>query len=191
MGRTITTTAAVAVALCLAPAGLARAQDDQDGAVRDAHRVLQVSTAGSLLVTATLGTLVAINKPTLFGDGRCAAGGAEPIFGEYGCMGLSVLHGLSAILSVILYSATTAVELAAFDWPGQNDHGTAFDVASGAVLGTMALMPFLGILTAVPEVLGIDRQTADTYQRVMRTLHLSFGYLLVGTYVTTVAIDLD
>ena len=164
--------------------------DQTDEGVRDAHRVLQLSTAGSLLLTSTLGTMIAINKPTLFGEGRCAEGGAEPIFGEYGCKGLSVVHGLSAILSTILYTATVATEFAAFDWPGQNDHGTAYDVASAVHLGGMALLPIVGIITAVPMVLGMEQDESSEFQRIMRTLHLAFGYITVGTFGATVAVDL-
>ena len=176
--------------LSLVPVSPAAAQVvDQDDGVRDAHRVLQLSTAGSLLITASLGTMIAINKPTLFGDGRCAEGGAEPILGHYGCHGLSVLHGLSAIVSTVLYTATVAVEFAAYDWPGRNDHGTAYDVASAVHLGGMATLPLLGIITAVPMVLGTDQNESGDFQRVMRTLHLAFGYITVAAYGATTAID--
>src|SRR5512143_1463346 len=68
------------------------------------ERVLKWSTAGSLVVTTTLGTFAAINQPTAFGDGRCQTGG--PVLGTYGCdRGLSTLHGASAVLSATLYTA--------------------------------------------------------------------------------------
>lgn len=178
----------LALALTSAFSGRAQAQASDD--VRDAHMVLQKSTAVSLLVTGTLGTLVAINQPTLFGDGRCAEDSdAEPLLGDYGCRGLSVLHGVSSILSTVLYTATVTTEFAAFDWPGREEHGTAFDAASGVHLAGMAVLPILGIVTAVPAVIGLEGQAADDFQRVMRTLHLTFAYPTVGAFVATTAVE--
>jgi hypothetical protein len=48
-----------------------------------AHRTLEYTTMGALALTAAGGVIAAINKPTLFGDGKCASG--DPIFGDYGC----------------------------------------------------------------------------------------------------------
>lgn len=183
-------TAAILAAALLGQASPAAAQNAGQDDVRDAHRVLQWTTAGSLLLTGTLGTLVAMNKPTLFGEGRCAKGGPEPIFGEYGCEGLSVVHGLSAILSTVLYTATVTTEFAAFDWPGRNDHGTGYKVASAVHLAGMGVLPIVGIVAAVPMVLGMEMDEAGWFQRIMRTLHLSFGYVTVGTYMATAAIEL-
>lgn len=193
--RTTATIATIALTITVITAGTAQAQTDgvieiQDGnGVRDAHRALQWSTIATMGLTATIGTIIAMNKPTLFSEGRCETG--DPIFGEYGCRGLSVLHGISAIVTIIAYTATTAVEFAAFDWPGQEEHGTAFDVASGVHLAGMATIPFIGLIGAVPQVLGIDPNDESFFQKVLRTIHLSLATLTVGTYITTAAIDLD
>ena len=185
--RIITTTLAALVVLgtAVSPA----AAQEQDRTIDDVHRGMQVATMSSLVVTGALGTIIAMNKPTLFGDGRCESG--DPIFGDYGCKGLSVLHGLSAILSFGLYTITTTIEFVEYDWPGQQDHGTAYEIASWGHLIGMGALPLVGIITAVPEVLGIEGQGKEDFQRILRTLHIGFAYLTVGTYVATAAIDLD
>lgn len=180
----------VALGLALsvaAPLGAAAQQDDR--AIDDVHRGMQIATMSSLLLTGTLGTIAAINKPTLFGEGRCESG--DPILGDYGCKGLSVLHGLSAIVSLVLYTATTTIEVVEYDWPGRGQHGTGFEVASWGHLIAMGALPIAGIITVVPEVLGVGQDDRDAFQRVLRTIHLGFGYAAVGSYVATAAIDLD
>jgi hypothetical protein len=173
----------------LAIAGVAppRAHAQEESGPRGAHKALQLSTAGSLIVTATLGTIVAINKPTLFSDGRCASG--KPIFGSYGCRGLSVLHGVSALVSTVLYTATTTLEFAEFDWPGRDEHGTAYEAASWVHLVGMALQPIGGLLAAEPGVIGVAPEDRAEFSRVLRTLHLGAGYTIVGTYVVTAAVE--
>jgi hypothetical protein len=163
----------------------ARAQQEEPGP-REAHKILQLTTAGSLLLTGTLGTLAAMNQPTWFSEGRCAAG--NPIFGEYGCHGFSTLHGISALLSVVLYTATTTLEFTAFDWPGRNRHGTAYEVASYVHLIGMGLQPLGGLLAAVPEVIGLRHSSG--FARALRSIHLMTGYLIVGTFVATTIIEL-
>ena len=181
-------TLALGVALVAAAPRSAAAQQD-DRTIDDVHRGLQIATMSSLLLTGTLGTIAAINKPTLFGEGRCENG--DPILGEYGCKGLSVLHGLSAIVSLVLYTATTTIEVAEYDWPGRGDHGAGYEAASWVHLIGMGALPIVGIITVVPDVLGIAQDDRAAFQRVLRTLHLGFGYATVGSYVATAAIDLD
>ncbi len=43
-----------------------------------AHRTLQYTTAAALTLTAAGGVIAAMNKPTLFGDGRCVSGDPNP-----------------------------------------------------------------------------------------------------------------
>ena len=45
----------------------------------DAQRKLKIATAGSLLLTGTLGTLLALNRETLLWDGRCSTPDRSPI----------------------------------------------------------------------------------------------------------------
>lgn len=170
--------------LCISAANAAQAQ--AESGPRDAHKALQLSTAGSLIVTSTLGTLIAINQPTLFSEGRCATGG--PIFGEYGCQGLSVMHGLFAMLSAVLYTATVTLEFAEFDWPGRDQHGTAYEAASYVHLVGMALQPIGGIIAAVPQVIGLEPD--GSFSRILRSIHIVTGYAIVGTYLVTAAIEL-
>jgi hypothetical protein len=173
------------VALCLVRPALTHAQDAEPGP-READRVLQLATSGGLILTATLGTLTAINRPTLFSDGRCAAG--KPLFGQWGCRGLSTLHGLSALLTVVLYTATTTLELEAFDWPGRDRHGRAYEALSYVHLVGMALQPIGGLLAAAPEIVGASRD--GTFSRVLRTIHLFTGYAIAGAFVVTTAVEL-
>jgi hypothetical protein len=139
-----------------------------------------------LLVTTALGTITAINQPTLFSDGRCSTG--RPVLGSYGCSGLSTLHGISALLSVVLYTATTTLEFASFDWPGRDRHGSGYEALSYVHLIGMALQPIGGVIAAMPEVLGLRH--SDGLMRVLRTVHLFTGYAIVGSYVVTASIEL-
>jgi hypothetical protein len=182
--RNFVSLSAALVVFCLAAPRFVQAQ--QERGPRDADRALQLSTAGSLIVTAALGTLVAINKPTLFSEGRCAEG--SPIFGDYGCHGLSTLHGMFALLSAVLYTATATLEFSAFDWPGRDRHGDAYEALSYVHLVGMAVQPIAGLLAAVPEVVGASRN--GTFARVLRTIHLFTGYAIVGSFVVTTAIEL-
>jgi hypothetical protein len=141
-----------------------------------------------MLLTATLGTVLAINKPTLFSDGECTNG--NPVLGDYGCNGLTVLHGISAVISLVLYTATTTLEIDQFGWPDEG-HGDGYAVANWIHLIGMGALPIVGLISVVPQVLGIDVRDDDLFKRVLRTLHLVVGYTTVGTYVATAAIDLD
>lgn len=184
-------TTGMAVALLLAGvlafANVARAQQTTNEEVRYTHDVLRVTTTASMLMTATIGTLLAINKPTLFGEGRCAQG--DPVLGEYGCHGLSVLHGLSAIVSLVLYSATTTLEISEFGWPNMG-HGNGYGVANWIDLVGMAVLPVVGLVMAVPQIIGLSLPDDGLLRRILRTVHLAVGYTTVGTFVATTAIDL-
>lgn len=168
--------------LTFAPAA-ARAQFDN---VRDTHRTLQLTTSGALILTAGLGAINAINQPTLFSDGRCASG--NPIFGEYGCHGLGPLHGVFALLSVVLYTTTETLEFSRFDWPGRDRHGDGFTALSYVHLIGMIIQPLGGLLAAVPELVGASRNGA--LPRVLRTLHAVTGVAVAGAFIVTTAIEL-
>jgi hypothetical protein len=164
----------------------ARVRAQEEPGPRDAHRVLQLSTAGTLLVTGALGTLTALNQPTWFGEGRCATG--SPVFGEYGCHGLSTLHGLFALLSSVLYTATVTLEFAAFDWPGRDRHGSGYEALGYVHLIGMAIQPLGGLLAAVPQVIGLDHNS--DFVRALRSIHLITGYAIVGTFAVATVIEL-
>jgi hypothetical protein len=173
------------LALFLAVSSTVFAQMKESGP-RDADRTLQLATASSLFVTATLGTIAAINQPTWFSEGRCATG--SPIFGEYGCRGFSTLHGIAALVSIVLYTATTTLELTAFDWPGRDRHGSGYQALSYVHLVGMALQPIGGLLAAVPQVIGLKRDSG--FSRALRSLHLMTGWLIVGSFAVTTSIEL-
>ncbi len=177
--------AMVALLTVFIASSAATAQDREPGP-RDALRALHLTTAGFLVATGTLGTIAALNQPTWFSEGRCATG--NPVFGEYGCHGFSTLHGVFALLSTVLYTATVTLELAAFDWPGRDRHGSGYEALSYVHLVGMALQPLGGLVAAVPEVIGLSRNSSLT--RALRSIHLMTGYLIVGAFVVTTAIEL-
>lgn len=155
------------------------------------ERALKWSTAGSLVVTSTLGTMAAVNQPTAFGDGRCQTG--HPILGTYGCdRGLSTLHGSSGILSAILYTSDGVLALA-IPGPVGNVSKEArpwHRALTYVHLGGIALQPVLGLVSAFPQVIGI-RNTApgDRFPRNTRTIHVGLGYLTTAAYLATLALE--
>lgn len=169
--------------MCLLVPCAVHAQFDN---VRDTHRTLQLATSGGLILTAALGTINAMNQPTLFSDGRCASGRA--VFGEYGCHGMGALHGLVALLTVVLYTSTETLELSRFDWPGRDRHGDGFTALSYVHLIGMIIQPIGGLIAAVPEIVGASRSGA--LPKVLRTLHMVTGVAIAGAFIVTTAIEL-
>lgn len=72
-----------------------------------AHRTLEIATAASLVLTGALDVIAAVNRPSAFGDGRCASG--DPVFGIYVCEPLPIVHGVSAAGLAGLYIIATVV----------------------------------------------------------------------------------
>ena len=168
---------------CLFASRSAHAQFDD---VRDTHRTLQLTTSGGLILTSTLGIINAINQPTLFSEGRCASG--RPIFGEYGCKGLGPLHGLFALLTVVLYTSTEALEFSRFDWPGRDRHGDGFTALSYVHLIGMIIQPIGGLIAGVPQLVGASPN--GVLPKVLRTLHLFTGFAITGAFIATTAWEL-
>jgi hypothetical protein len=158
----------------------------EEHGARLTDRNLQLATSASLLVTATLGTFVALNQPTLLSNGRCAAG--DPLFGEWGCHGLSGVHGIAALISVVLYTSTQVLEVSRFDWPGRDNHGSGYVALSYVHLIGMALQPLGGLLAVAPEIVGASRN--GLFPRLLRTLHIVLGYTIVASFLITTAIEL-
>jgi hypothetical protein len=158
-------------------------------ALRTWERRLEWSTAGALVVTSTLGTLVAINQPTAFGDGRCQTGG--PVFGDYGCnRGLSTLHGVSGVVSTTLYTAhfvlglrePVQVRAAVRPW----HRALTWVHRSGIVL-----QPLLGLVAAFPQVVGVNNTApGDPFPRNVRTAHVALGYVITAAFLTTLALEI-
>ena len=158
----------------------------EEHGARSTDRTLQLTTSASLLVTATLGTFAALNQPTLLSNGRCADG--DPLFGKWGCSGLNGLHGVAALVSLVLYTSTEALEFSRFDWPGRDRHGSGFTALSYVHLVGMALQPIGGLLAVVPEIVGASR--SGLFPRVLRTLHIVLGYTILTSFLITTAIEL-
>jgi hypothetical protein len=141
-----------------------------------AHRTLEYTTAAALTLTAAGGVIAAINQPTLFGDGRCASG--DPIFGDYGCTGFSMVHGTAGVLTTVSYVATMTVALSVPKLPGGRgepgpfDHGGFHRAATWVHVVGFAAMPLLGLTGAHPEMLGIDEEDAAG-QQDRGTVHAS------------------
>jgi hypothetical protein len=154
-------------------------------------RVLTWSTAASLVVTSTLGTLAAINQPTAFGDGRCVTG--NPVWGTYGCdRGLSTLHGASAVLSVTLYTANAVLRLTAPEAaPRVSEAARPWHRALGWItLGGIVVQPALGLVAAYPQVIGKSHTApTDSFPRNLRTAHLFIGYVTTTAFLAAVALE--
>jgi hypothetical protein len=152
---------------------------------------LRWSTAASLVVTSTLGTMAAINQPTTFGDGRCITG--DPVLGEYGCnRGLSTLHGSAAVLSVTLYTANAVLALSAPESRGTVAESAkpVYRALSWVHLGGIVVQPVLGLVAAFPQVIGKSQSvTTDQFPRNLRTVHLFIGYITTAAFLTTTILE--
>jgi hypothetical protein len=159
------------------------------GAHDSPYLMLKTVTAAALLTTAMFGTVVALNQPTAFGDGRCAKG--NPVFRSYGCSSLSTLHGMGAVVSFASYTATETLRLAvrpnppataATRWP------VSYRALSLLHLGGILVQPVLGILSRFPDVIGVDSK--GSFPRNARTVHVGLGYLTVLSYAATLIMEL-
>ncbi len=160
-----------------------------------AQRKLKIATAGSLLLTGTLGTILALDRDTLLWDGRCSVPDGRPLLGDYGCNELSVVHGISAVLSLLLYTSTTAVSLSV---PGEpavvptgrpGVDGAFYRAVSWVHLVGIILQPILGFLGHYPGLIGLDRNGSESFSRTMRTIHLGVGYVTIAAFTTSLALE--
>ncbi|MCI0569449.1 MAG: hypothetical protein L0Y66_01730 [Myxococcaceae bacterium] len=154
------------------------------------ERTLKWSTAGSLLVTAGLGTVTALNVPTLLSPGRCATG--NPILGTYGCdRGLSTLHGISGVLSLTLYTANNVLALSL---PGPVGNVSDAERPWHRALTYTALVgivvqPLLGLFASFPQVIGIPPDTQAQFSRTTRSVHITVGYITVAAFIGTLVLE--
>lgn len=164
------------------------------------HRGFALAAWGGLAVTEVLGTILALNKPTWFGDGGCASGSG--IGGDFGCgTGLVALHETFAFISTGLY--TTAGVIAATA-PDPDNASQGADPASRTLRlhktlawvhgAGMVLMPILGVLAANPQIFGLDPasdpSTTQSFQRALRSVHTVVGYATFATFSVSAAIEL-
>ncbi len=161
-----------------------------------AQRTLKVATAGGLLLTGTLGTLLALNRDTLLWTGRCSDSPGRAIFGAYGCNELSIVHGISAVLSLVLYTSTAAVSLSIpgeprdlpTGRPGVN--GAFYSVVSWIHLVGIVPQPILGFIASYPGLVGVSVDRSDDVSRALRTVHLGLGYVTIAAFSTSLGIEL-
>jgi hypothetical protein len=156
------------------------------------HRILGISTFASLVVTEFLGTFLALNRPTVFGDGtgcRCELGlppGA-----------LNPLHEISAFITVGLYAATGIFALSMPD----PEHASAGNDRRGRTLRVhkalawvhltgMALQPILGVLSYDYGALGIHDNAHSDFARDMRTVHIVVGYATLAALTAAMVVEL-
>lgn len=156
------------------------------------HRALKIGTAAALGVTTTLGVIAAVNQPTLFGDGACAAG--RPVLGSYGCSGFSILHGSAGVATELIYTANMAVALAVPPVAGVRplgpfDHGPVHRASTWVHVGAMLLQPVLGIVASNPQMIGVGPGSQANFSRNLRTVHIVVGLAGTGAHWTTLGIE--
>jgi hypothetical protein len=192
--RAVTTVAiglGVAASLASAPASAQEVidQDKQDD-LETVHSVLQKTGLVTLGLTGTSGAVLLINKPTLFGDGRCKSG--SPLFGDFGCGGLTFVHLGFAVSTLGLFIAQ---EIVAGEMPispydmgseGKQDAMAGLRVANYSLF---ALQPVLGFLAANPGVIGISEPSREDFSKVLRTIHFGVGGGLATTYTINAALQ--
>jgi hypothetical protein len=186
---------AVAIAAC---AGTARADpsssSDETDAQERARRIhwdLKLATAASLLVTGTLGGIVAANQTTTLHTGKCESG--DPIAGSYGCGSLSTVHGISAVTSLALYASTASLELGVAGVPAPDKiapHAKLWTGLTWFHRTAIVIQPLLGILARFPDVIGIDSaENQRSFSKNVRTVHAGLGIATIAAYLGTVAIE--
>jgi hypothetical protein len=142
-------------------------------------------------VTGTLGGLLAYNLPNELHDGSCTTG--DPVFGTYGCGSLGTVHGVSAVVSIALYTSTATLEIGIPNVPAPEkiaSHRTLYKGLTYAHLTGIIVQPVLGILSRFPDVIGIDDpgHQAD-FSKVTRTVHAGIGIATIAAYITTLALE--
>ena len=197
--RSLVRRATTILAIGLGVAGLLRSapasaqeaidQDKQDD-LETVHSVLQKTGLVTLGLTGASGFVLIVNKPTLFGDGRCKSG--EPWLGDFGCGGLVFVHLGTAVTTLGLF---VAQEIVAGEMPvspydmgseGKRDAMAALRVAN---IGLFAVQPVLGFLAANPGVIGIAESSREDFSKVLRTIHFGVGGSLATTYTVNAALQ--
>ncbi len=136
------------------------------------HRAFGIAAWGSLLVTEVLGTMLAINRPTWFGDGACVS---DP--SAFGCGSglLGALHLGSSFLTTGLYTTAGILAIAAPD-PDNASVGTDRASSTLRLHKTLAWVHGIGmILMPILGVVGARITDADA-SRAFRTIHTGVGY---------------
>lgn len=160
------------------------------------HRPLGIATFATLTVTEVLGLFAAINQRTLIGPGECRAGG-NPILGaEFGCNGLSALHGVFSFATVTLY-ATTGIYALSMPDPERAAEGSSRGATRLRIHKALAwvhaigmvAMPVLGFIAANPNAFGIQDVRGD-YAAGFRTAHEFLGFVTWGALGAAMVVEL-
>lgn len=162
---------------------LAQAGVQDLGTQNDARRGVKVATIGALGATAGLGLVLALNKPTWFGEGRCEEG--HPVLGDYGCNELSLLHGMGAITSLVGYTASMTLDATT---PRPPPKEPALHRALTYVhVGGLVAAPLLGLVGSYPTVFGL--RDSEELKRGLRTVHMTTAVLSFAAFTASVALD--
>jgi hypothetical protein len=188
--RSLTKTLLFISVLALPATGWAQVgETGQETNLHTTRSVVQKTGLGTLAVTGALGVALAVNRPTLFGDGRCATN--EGVFGEFGCSaGLSLVHFGFAATSLGLFVAgeilAEKMEVNPYDL-GDAERVRTMRALRWTNVGLFAVQPVLGILAAHPGLIGIPPQSRAQFSRILRTIHLGVGLGLATTYSVNAA----
>ena len=166
--------------------------------VQRTHRLLGISTWGSVVTTQALTTVLALNRPTLFGPGACSASPTAAT--DSGCgPALVGVRDFTGLISDVLYTATAmyAISMLRLDRMGGSSGRSrvALDMHKGTVylhLAAMVLLPILSFLAENPEAIGLGHRgtpQVDGYQSAMRSVHLLVGFVAVGALTTAMILE--
>ncbi|MBL8605026.1 MAG: hypothetical protein JNK72_24065 [Myxococcales bacterium] len=147
-----------------------------------AHRYFAIAAWGSMLVTEVLGTIRFIQSPSWFGDGSCRSD-----LNAFGCENASMITGFHQAFAFITTGLYTTAGVIAATAPDPENASVGEDLAARTLrrhktlayvhAAGMILMPILGVLTANPQVLGIDTPSGrESFQRNMNSIHALVGY---------------
>jgi hypothetical protein len=160
------------------------------------HRPLGIATFATLTVTEVLGLFAAINQRTLLGPGECRAGGSPILGTEFGCNGLSALHGVFGFATVTLYTTTGIYALSMPD-PERAAEGSSRGATKLRIHKALAwvhaigmvAMPVLGFVAANPNAFGIHDVSGD-YAAGLRTAHQFLGFVTWGALGAAMVVEL-
>jgi hypothetical protein len=190
--RTMTGTwGLIAAVLCVPAAGWAQTTPSQEqNTLSAAHSATQKLGVATIVVTGALGITLAVNHDTLFGDGRCTRG--NPVFGRFGCDGLSLVHFGFAATTLGLFVASEVLAEQMHPNPyflGSTSHQNAMQALRWTNAALFVVQPLLGIFAAHPRLLGIPEEHRSKVSRVLRTIHLGVGFGLATTYSFNAALQ--
>jgi hypothetical protein len=159
------------------------------------HRGFAIAAWSTMLVTEALGTIQMVNQDTWFGRGNCAS---DPR--SFACEQTSLvqsLHETFAFITTGLYTTAGVLAVAAPD-PDHAAEGNGGAESRLRLHKTLAyvhgagmiLLPILGILSANPQVFGInDNNARADFSRATRTIHGLLGFATFATFTVAGALE--